>query len=212
MKNKGIAIEIIVYIILPIVIWKYGREMTNDYIALLASTVPAILYTIYRFIRDKQFNITGIFILTTLLIGTVVDILSGSAEQMLWNGVYLSFFYSAFHLFLFIIKRPLSLYIAVDFVYLQGYVREDSRKLFYQKGIFKYFQFIQILFVIRGICMGLLTAFLLKEYGIDGYTSMLIYKQVIGWTFSILVMGLFFYINVPVNKYFAKQEQISTST
>lgn len=204
MKNKTLLIEIIVYAVLPIVIWKYGREVVDDYIAMLASTIPGIIYTIYRFAKDKQFNITGLFILTTLVIGTIVDILSGSAEQMLWNGVYLSLFYSAFHFLLFLLKRPLSLYLAVDFVYLQGEARKDSRALFFQKGIFKYFQVIQILFVVRGICMGALTAFLLKQYGIDGYTSMLIYKQVVVWIFSIAIMGLFFYIKVPVKKYFAK--------
>jgi hypothetical protein len=131
MKNKVFVIEILVYAVLPIVIWKYGREVVDDYIAMLASTFPGILYTIYRFAKDKQFNITGLFILSTLVIGTSVDVLSGSAEQMIWNGVYLGLLYSAFHFLLFVIKRPLSLYLAVDFVYLQGDARKDSRELFY---------------------------------------------------------------------------------
>ena len=207
------VIEILVYAVLPIVIWKYGREVVDDYIAMLASTFPGILYTIYRFAKDKQFNITGLFILSTLVIGTSVDVLSGSAEQMIWNGVYLGLLYSAFHFLLFVIKRPLSLYLAVDFVYLQGDARKDSRELFYQEGIFKYFQIIQLLFVVRGVCLAALTAFLLNRYGIDGYTSMLIYKQVVVWIFSIAIMGLFFYIKVPVKNYFDKinKKQVQTS-
>lgn len=215
MKNKIFLIELIVYAVLPIAIWKYGREVVDDYIAMLVSTIPGIIYTIYRFAKDKQFNITGLFVLTSLVIGTTVDLLSGSAEQMIWNGVYLGLIFSAFHFLLFMIKRPLSLYLAVDFMYLQGDARQDSKALFYQKGIFKYFQMIQILFVVRGVCMAALTAFLLNKHGIDGYTSMIIYKQIATWTFSIAIIGLFFYINVPVKKYFAKQnkqlEQVSTS-
>ena len=184
---------------------------------MLASTIPGIIYTIYRFAIDKQFNITGLFVLSSLAIGTIVDLLSGSAEQMIWNGVYLGLLYSAFHFILFLVKRPLSLYLAVDFVYLQGDPRKESKELFYQKGIFKYFQIIQILFVVRGLCMAALTAFLLNLYGIDGYTSMLIYKQVVAWIFSIVLMGLFFYLKVPVKKYFDRinkelaQEQTSAA-
>jgi len=47
-----------------------------------------------------------------------------------------------------------------------------------------------------------LTAFLLQKYGVDGYGKMLIYKQVLGWFFSILITGLFIYINIPIQKFF----------
>ncbi|MEQ6356007.1 VC0807 family protein [Lysinibacillus sp. M3] len=77
---------------LPYVIWNFGREPLGDYTAMLISTIPGIVYTIYRFILDKQFNITGLLILCSLALGTTVDLLSGSAEQMIWNGVYQVFF------------------------------------------------------------------------------------------------------------------------
>ncbi|GEL06410.1 hypothetical protein RST01_30370 [Rummeliibacillus stabekisii] len=66
---------------------------------MLITTIPGFVYTIYSLIIDKQFNITGIFILDTLAIGTTADLLSGSAEQMIWNGVYLSLFNSSLYLF-----------------------------------------------------------------------------------------------------------------
>jgi len=46
-----------------------------------------------------------------------------------------------------------------------------------------------------------LTAFLLQRYSVDGYGKMLIYKQVLGWFFSILITGLFIYINIPIQKF-----------
>ena len=78
--------------------------------------------------------------------------------------------------------------------------------LFYKKGIFYWFQLIQIVFIIRGIFLAALTVFLLKKHGIDGYGSMIIYKQIAGWVFSIIVIGMYFYINVIVRRYFAKQQ------
>lgn len=198
--------EVIFYAVLPYVIWNYAREPLGDYIAMLTSTIPGIVYTIYRFMLDKQFSITGLFILGSLVLGTTLDLLSGSAEQMIWNGVYLSLFYTLLYIITLIIKRPLSLYYAVDFLYLQGYARTDSRTLFFQKGIFKWFQFIQAIFIMRGFIMTGLTVYLLKKYGIDGYGSMLVYKLIVGWAFSILTIGMYFYINVPARNFYAKQQ------
>ena len=201
-SNKySIVLELLFYAALPYAIWKLGRDPFGDYAAMLLSTIPGIIYTVYRFAKDRQFNITGLFILCSMLIGTMVDLLSGSAEQMIWNNVYLGLFYTFVFVILFIVKHPFPLYVAVDFAYLQGYARKDSKALFFQKGIFRWFQLIQIVFIIRGLVMAGITVFLLRKYGIDSYGDMLIYKRVAGWVFSGIVMGMFFYINVIVQKH-----------
>lgn len=205
-NKKIILLEVLFYVALPYIIWNFGRESLGDYVAMLISTLPGLVYTIYRFVLDKQFNITGLFILSSLALGTTVNLLSGSAEQMIWNGVYLSLFYTLLYFVALIIKRPFSLYFAVDFLYLQGHARKDCKLLFYQKGIFKWFQIIQVVFIIRGLFLAGLTLLLLKKYGVNGYGAMLIYKQIAGWIFTGLIIGLFFYINVPVRKFFAKQQ------
>lgn len=205
-NKKIILLEVLFYVALPYIIWNFGRESLGDYVAMLISTLPGLVYTIYRFVLDKQFNITGLFILSSLALGTTVNLLSGSAEQMIWNGVYLSLFYTLLYFVALIIKRPFSLYFAVDFLYLQGHARKDCKLLFYQKGIFKWFQIIQVVFIIRGLFLAGLTLLLLKKYGVNGYGAMLTYKQIAGWIFTGLIIGLFFYINVPVRKFFAKQQ------
>lgn len=196
-----IFLELLFYAALPYAIWKFCREPFGDYAAMLLSTVPGIIYTVYRFAKDRQFNVTGLFILGSMLIGTTVDLLSGSAEQMIWNNVYLGLFYTFLFFILFIVKQPISLYIAVDFAYLQGYARKDSKALFFQKGVFRWFQLIQIVFIIRGLVMAGITVFLLRKYGIDSYGDMLIYKRVAGWVFSGILTGMFFYISVVIQKY-----------
>ena len=85
-NKKFILLDLIFYAALPYLIWNFGRDSLGDYTAMLVSTIPGFVYTIYRFILDKQFNITGLFILGSLALGTTVDLLSGSAEQMIWNG------------------------------------------------------------------------------------------------------------------------------
>lgn len=204
-NNKLITFDLIFYAAIPFIIWKFGREPFGDYAAMLISTIPGFIYTVYRFVREKQFNIAGLFVLTSLILGTVVDLLSGSAEKMLWNGAYLGLFYVIIHLIALLIRRPLALYFAVDFVFLQGYERKSSKKLFYQRGIFKWFQVIQLLFIVRGLSMAGLKVYLLKKYGVNGYDQMLIYRQMVGWIFSALIMGLFFYTRVPIQNHLDSQ-------
>ena len=204
-----IFLELLFYAALPYAIWKFGREPFGDYAAMLLSTVPGIIYTVYRFAKDRQFNVTGLFILGSMLIGTTVDLLSGSAEQMIWNNVYLGLFYTFIYGILFIIKKPFPLYVAIDFAYLQGYARKDSKTLFFQKGIFGWFQLIQVVFIIRGLVMAGITVFLLRKYGIDGYGDMLIYKRVASWVFSGILTGMFFYISVVIQKYTKRLQEMN---
>src|SRR5699024_7755318 len=166
--KKLILLDMLFYAGLPYLLWKFGREPFGDYAAMLITTIPGFIYTIYRYIKEKQFNIAGIFIIGSLALGTTVNLLSGSASQMLWNGVYLGLFYVLIHFIAFLVKRPLALYFAVDFVYLQGFPRKESTHLFYQPGIFRWFQFIQVLFVVRGLFNAGLKVFLIQKFGVDG--------------------------------------------
>src|SRR5699024_12411314 len=116
---------IVCYALLPFFFWNYGREPLCDYLAILLSTVPGFIYTVYRFVTEKQLNIAGLFIITSLFISTVVDLVSTSAIHMLWNQVYLGFGFGVVFLITSFIKKPLALCFAVDFAYLQGYQREE---------------------------------------------------------------------------------------
>lgn len=116
-------LELLIYLGLPYVIWTYGRNLMGDYYAMLLSTAPAIIYTIYRFLKDRQFNMVGVFVIFSLMLGSALDLLAGSALQMLWNSVWLSYAFTTIYLFSMIIQKPLAIYFAVEFMFLQGYPR-----------------------------------------------------------------------------------------
>ena len=194
MKKYMFVLEIVFYVALPYLIWTNGREALGDYWAMLLSTVPGFIYTIVRFITERELNVTGVFILSSLFIGTIVDLLSGSAEKMLWNQLYLGLVFSGIYLVSLLIKKPLPLYFFVDIAYLQGYDRRASKKLFYRKEILKWFQWITVLFVVRGLTLAAMKAWMLNRYGVEAYTSLLIYRQLVGWAFGIF--GLFLYMAV----------------
>lgn len=205
--SKFITLDLFFYALIPYVLWKFGRDPLGDYTAMLISTIPGFIYTVFRFVKEKQLNITGLFVIVSLLLGTTVDLLSGSAEKMLWNGVYLGLFFVIIHFIALAVRRPFALYFAVDFAYLQGHERKSSTKLFYQKGIFKWFQIIQLIFITRGLFMAGLKVYLLKRHGVDGYDQMLIYRQIVGWVFSAIIMGLFIYTNVPIKNFLNLQSK-----
>ncbi len=194
MKKYYIFLEILFYVVVPYLIWTNGREGLGDYWALLLSTAPGFAYTIVRFIVDREFNVTGIFILFSLLVGTVIDILSGSAERMLWNQVYLGVAFSFVYLVSMLVKKPLPLFFFIDVAFLQGYDRESSRKLFYRKELFKWFQLLTLMFVIRGLTLAGIKAWLLDRYGVDSYGTMLIYLRITGWVFAAVF--IWFYLNI----------------
>ncbi|MEG0601399.1 MAG: hypothetical protein RR494_14635, partial [Vagococcus sp.] len=93
-SKKLILFDLFFYAAIPYIVWNFGREPFGDYVAMLISTIPGFAYTCSRFFLDKQFNVTGLFILGSLALGTIVNLLSGSAEQMIRNGIYLGLFYT----------------------------------------------------------------------------------------------------------------------
>ena len=196
MNKKLIILDILCYGVIPYFVWKFGREPFGDYIAILLSTIPGFIYTVYRFMKEKQFNIAGLFIIGSLLISTTVNLLSSSAESMLWNQVYLGFGFAVFHLLTVLFRKPMALYFTVDMAYLQGYPRKGSKELFHKKGLFMWFQLMSLLFVIRGIFQNCLKAWLIGTYGANGYDQVIIYMNISGWVFSgVIVVGYLFISN-----------------
>lgn len=200
--NRRLAfLDLLCYAAIPFIIWNYGREPLGDYWAILLSTVPGFIYTIYRFVVEKQFNIMGLFIISSLFITTAVNLISTSAESMLWNQIYLGLGFAAIFLLSMLLRKPLALYFAVDWSYLQGYERKSSKALFMTKGIFMGFQLLTLLFVVRSTFQNALKMWLLIRYGAESYGQMIIYMNISGWIFNGLIMLGFILISIKINNY-----------
>lgn len=203
--KKLILLDILFYTGLPLLFWHYGREPFGDYYAMLLSTIPGLIYTIYRFLNERQFNIAGLFIIFSLFLSTTVNLVSGNAERLLWNQVFLGYGFVAVYALSVLFKKPLALYFAVDFMYLQGHPRRNMKELFTSKGIFRWYQLLTLLFCVRGIFQSSLKAWLLNKYGVDGYGQMLVYLQISSWVFGILITAGFFFIGEIVKRYVKKR-------
>ena len=163
---------------------------------MLISTIPAIVYTIYRFLKDRQFNMIGVFIISSLLLSSLLDLVAGSALQMLWNSVFLSFAFTLIYIISMFIQKPLAIYLAVEFMYLQGYPREKSKKLYFVKGNLKLFQLVTAIFVIRGLIMNSIMVWLIINHGADAFMHLIIVRKALGLVFSGLIfIGFWFAVN-----------------
>ena len=194
MKKHIIFLDLLFYVAVPLLVWKFGREAIGDYYAMLASSVPGILYSIYRFYEVKKVNLTGIYILSTLIIGTMIDFLAGSAMQLLGNKVYYAFFIALFFLFTVLINKPAALYLALDLLELQGSKREPLKELFYRKTPLLVFKLITLAFFLREAVLAAVRIYLIGKYGVDAFDKGIVMRQVISWSFTILTMFGYVYI------------------
>ena len=137
--NKRTLTDLIIYLVIPLVIWNTCREWLGDYPAMLISTVPGIFYTLYTFFKEKQYSITGLFILATMLIGSIMDVYSKTAHQMLWNTVYINTLLTVFWCFTILIRKPMAMFFFIDYAYLHGIPKDHTRALYREKPFFRYF-------------------------------------------------------------------------
>ncbi|MGD6817298.1 VC0807 family protein [Metabacillus sp. 84] len=199
MKKYLIISDILFYLILPYAIWEYGKEPLGFYYAMLLSTVPGILYTIYRFFSEKQFNVTGLFIMASLSINTIIDLLSQNAERMQHNNVWVSIGFGLFWMASIAIKKPFGLYLMADIAFLQGQKREDSLKLYNRPKLLPLFYLLSFVFAVQNFLNAALRAFLLNLYGIAQYDKILFFMKIYGWVFTVIIMIAFVYTGMKIS-------------
>lgn len=194
MQQKHIMwFDIIFYVVFPIFIWNMARDYTGDYIAMLISSVPGIIYTVYRFVLLKKVNTFGIYMIATLIIGTVLDLIAGGGLQLLWNNIYYDFVMGAFFIFTVIFMRPIWLFFTVDFMELQGGDRKQLKKQFYVRKYLWVFQAITLFFALREFILAFVKIWLVQSYGVEAFDEGIILRQVLSWTMSfIAVVGFIF--------------------
>jgi hypothetical protein len=193
MKNF-VLLDLMIYVALPLFAWNIMRDYTGDYYAMLLSSVPGIIYTIYRFIEMKKVNTFGLFILITLIVGTLIDVLAGSSLQLLWNNVYYAAALGLFFFLTMIIGKPIPLYFGLDFAELQGFDRTFSKRLYYKRPLYHIFQWITLCFAVRSGILAIVKAWLIIEYGVEAFDKGIILRQTFSWIMTGITVAGFFYI------------------
>jgi len=190
--NGRTATDLIVYLGIPLLIWNTCRQWLGDYPAMLISTVPGILYTLFTFFREKQYSVTGLFILATMIIGSIMDIYSKTAHQMLWNNVYLNIGLTIFWFFTMLIKKPMAMYFFIDYAYLHGVEKEHTRKLYREMPFFRYFMLLTAYLALQDLSDVVLRVWLIGIYDVAGFNTIKVITQI--WGTSTTVLFVYFII------------------
>jgi len=187
--NKRTLLDLIVYLGIPLLIWNTCRPYMGDYFAMLLSTVPGILYTLYTFFREKQFSVTGVFILATMIIGIILDLYSKTAHQMLWNYVYLNIGLVIFWCLTMVTKRPMAMYFFIDYAFLHGIPKDHTRVVYRQMPFFRYFMLLTAFLAFRDFSDILLRIFLIHLYDVEGFNRIKVITQI--WNTATTVMFIY---------------------
>lgn len=206
MKNT-VVWDIVCYVIFPLVVWNVLRGPLGDYPAMLISTVPGIIYTLIRFWKIRKWNTFGIFMITTLVLGTIVDVSSGGGLQFLWNNIFYSYALSLFFLITIIIKKPLFLYFALDLMEVTGKEKDKVREFFFSKKPFRLFQYATLIFVVRDVSIATFKWYLVVKYGVESFDEGLVVRQVINWGFTFLSVFVMMKIASLASEVFDEEEE-----
>lgn len=194
MKGKAILLDLLFYLAIPLIMWNTLRESLGDYVTMLLASVPGILYTVFSFIIQKRINFSGLFLLVMLLVGTLIDILSGSALQMLWNNVYYGAFIGLFYMASMLVKRPLAYYFALDGAEMMGYERSNVKTYLFLKRNMIVLHLITFCFGLRSLIIAAVNVYLIKQYGVEAFEQGIVFKQIISWALTILTTLGFLYV------------------
>ncbi|MCU4898709.1 hypothetical protein OB968_05945 [Bacillus cereus] len=207
-QNKKAILDLVFYLVIPFLIWKFTKPYIDPYYAMLLSSVPGIIYTLYTFKKEKQFNVTGFFILITLISNTTVDLLSGSAERMLWNDAYYHIVLGIIVICTIFIKKPLMLYFAADIAALQGHDRDKSRELYRDSRIYPALQYLTLFFGLQFILKSFLKIYFISVFGVDGYGEMRAIMTAVGWGISICIGIGFVWVNNKIHAVTEEKESM----
>ncbi|MGM9986246.1 MAG: VC0807 family protein [Bacillaceae bacterium] len=207
MKNVVVT-DLLFYLALPFLFYKICQGFLGDYYSMLLSTVPGIFYTLYRFWKTRQWNVTGMFILGTLIVSTLTDVLAGNADKMILYSVYYQIGLGIFIFSTGLFKQPLTYHFALDFAVLQGHDREISKKLYKHKTIYKYFRYLLYFFGGKTLLFAGLSYWFYLKYGTKSYFMKNAVFTAGGWIFGIVFAAGFIYIGKKITELIEQQPHI----
>lgn len=206
-ESNLIIYDLILYLVFPLVGYKLLKPYIGDYWAMIVPTIPGILYTLFRFWYTKQFNVTGIFIISTMSVSTALDLIAGTKENLLLYNVYYHIGLIGVFFILFAIKKPLPYYFMIDIAAIQGQEREESKKLYKHPSLFKLFQYLFIAWIVKDIIFTGAQWWMLEAYGVKAYYSRTIIFTVGGYIFGIIMAIGYAMITMRAQKIKEENEQ-----
>ena len=192
--NKKIFLDAFFYLVIPLLMWNLFRENFGDYLTILYGMLPAVIYTILVAITEKEWNVTGLFFLSLISLNFLFNLISKTAEQELWNGVYMCIISFVFYLFTILIKKPIGMYFFIDYAYAKGAPRSASKALYSSSENYHHFVNFTAFLVLSEIITGAVVSLLISDKGVSAFNTIQITSSVLGYVFNGLTVVYVIYI------------------
>lgn len=210
-KNLTLLFDVLFYFILPIFCWEVLRVYLSDYLAILISSFPGIGYSIYRYLQTKALSFTRLFLLINIISGLLIDLLSRTALQVLWNDAFYSLGLSVLYLGSCFLFKPLLFYFTLDILVLRGYDRKLTKEILLTKEALRIFRITTLMNSIREVIYASFLLMLIPKYGVEMYTYSIIFDQLFSFLMSGVSLIAFIFLHrliheiVTVNKYSSRK-------
>lgn len=204
MKNR-MMLDVFFYIAIPLIAWNFFREHWGDYYTILFGMVPGVIYTVATFLINKESNITGIFFLSIITLNFVMNLFSSTAEEELWNAVWLGYASIVFYSITILIRKPLGIFFFIDYAFAKGIPRDKSRAVYRAPENFHHFIKFTLFLILREIIVIVVKTTMINEMGVEGFNAIQITTSVINYAFTGLTIFYVIYILKHIKK--AEPEQ-----
>ncbi|MDP4083146.1 MAG: VC0807 family protein [Bacillota bacterium] len=199
-KDLGFLWDIVFYFLLPIILWEIGREYLPDYIAMIISSLPGIFYSFQRWFQTGKLYFTRVFLLINIVAELSIDLLSGSALQLLWNTAFYSLVLCFIYLVSCILNKPLFLYFSLDLLVQQGYDRQLSKEVFVEKAALSVLKKLTFINGLRELIYAMTLMHQIKIMGVGVYTFSILLDQLFTFLISVISMIGFIYLYKLLNE------------
>lgn len=185
-KEMNLILDLFFYFLFPLVIWKMCRPYFNDYLAIILSYMPGIIYSFYRLFHSRGLNFTRVFLFINIVAEMAVVLLSRSSIQVLWNSAFYSIGLAFLYLTSCFIHKPIFLYFALDILVLQGYDREITKGMLKETNSLNILKLMTVINSIDNLLYALLLIQSISKNGIEAYS----YSIIIDQTLSLVISGI----------------------
>lgn len=186
--KKKILLDIFFYLVVPLLSWNLLRGVYSDYSIILLGMVPAVLYTAFSFLHSREWNLTGMFFLGLITLNLGMNIASDTAEEELWNAVWIGYISIAFYALTIAIKRPIGIYFFIDYAFSRGIPRVKSAALYNAPENFHHFFKFTLFLMLREIVVIVVKSNMIKSMGVEGFNHIQLTTTVINYAFTALMV------------------------
>jgi hypothetical protein len=180
--KKRLVLELGIYIILPIVlVTMLGKSLI--YYAIGLSILGGIVYTCVNKIKNKVYNLSGIMILSFLVIDMTLNLFSKTQYDLIIKEIYFLIILSILIAASVVFKKSVIMQIFKDILEILGYKKSNIDNIFGKNELDSYFNSFTCLFIVHFLVLSFIKIHFMLMYGSNGVVQSQSLSSFIGFIF-----------------------------